>query len=93
MNEIKTIAELEADYKRHIAELDSLCRVDGDYIVFQFQESGDYEIALSRCNTYEKIVWWTFHLTEKNWMTLPVLRHFIRLACVHHGLQEECHCG
>jgi hypothetical protein len=22
-------------------------------------------------------------------MTVPVLRHFIRLACSHHGLQED----
>lgn len=89
MNEIKSIAEGEKEYKRYVAELDRVCRIESGYIVFKTDEVGEYEIALSRCDTYEKIVWWTFALSEKNWMTLPVLRHFIRLACSHHGLQES----
>ena len=92
MNEIKSMAELGESYKRHIAEMDRLCRIDGRRIVFQIAEAGDYEIDLSRCDTYEKIVWWAFGLSEKTWMTLPVLRHFIRIACSHHGLQERGPC-
>jgi len=86
------MAEVEADYIKYVAELERLCRIDGDYIVLDSGDAGGYEIALSRCDTYEKIVWWTFHLAEKNWMTVPVLRHFIRIACAHHGLKEGGHC-
>lgn len=92
MSEIKSMAELEADYKRHVAELHRICHIDRGYIVFKIGDDAEYEIALSRCDTYQKILWWTFHLTEKNWMTVPLLRHFIRLACSHHGLKEEGHC-
>jgi hypothetical protein len=89
MSEIKSMAELEDGYKRHVAELNRVCRIERGQIIFQTGGGGEYEIALSSCATYEKIVWWTFHLSEKKWMTVPVLRHFIRLACSHHGLQED----
>lgn len=92
MDKIKSMDEIEESYKRHVAEVDRLCRIKGSRIVFQVGEAGDYEIALSRCDTYEKIVSWAFTLSEKNWMTLSVLRHFIRLACSHHGLKERGPC-
>ena len=92
MSEIKSMAELEEGYIRHVAELDRSCRIDGGYIIFQTGDDGDYEIELSRCDTYQKIVWWTCQLSSKNWMTLPVLERFIRLACSHHGLQEAGQC-
>lgn len=41
----------------------------------------EYNIALSRCNTPEKILSWVWHLTEKTWMTNKVMRRFIELAC------------
>lgn len=51
MNELKSIAELEEEYKRHVAELDRVCRIDNGYIIFQTSAGGDDEIALSRCDT------------------------------------------
>ena len=92
MSEIKSMAEGEADYRKYVAEIDRLCRIDSGNIIFQTGEGGEYEIALSSCDTYQKIVWCAFHLSEKNWMTVPVLRHFIRLACSYHGLQEDGQC-
>ena len=81
------MAELEENYRRHLAEMDCVCCIEGSHIIFKPSDVGKFEIALSRCDTYEKVVWWTFHLTEKKWMTIPVLRHFIRLVCSHHGFQ------
>jgi len=92
MSEIKSMAELEDGFKRHVAELNRACRIDRNGIFFQTGEGGEYEIALSSCDTYQKIVWSAFYLSEKNWMTAPVLRNFIRLACSHHGLQEDGQC-
>jgi len=88
MNDIKSMAELEEEYIRHVAELNRVCRIDNGYIILKIGEVDAYEIEISRCDTCEKIVWWVYQLSEKDWMTLAVLRHFIDLACSYHGLKE-----
>lgn len=49
----------------------------------------EYPIALSRCNTPEKLLHWVWHLTEKTWMTNDVLRRFIELACDENAIKRE----
>jgi len=71
------------DAKEH--ELNKLCWIEDGWIRFSIVY--EYDIELSRISTYQKLVWWTRHLAGKPWMTLPVLRHFIRLVCEHHGLE------
>ncbi|NJM55420.1 MAG: hypothetical protein HC841_05465 [Verrucomicrobiae bacterium] len=89
MSEIKSMAEMEQEYIRSRAELRRSCRIEHDAILFQSADGLDYDIKLSRCDTYEKIVHWAVHLSAKKWITVPMLREFIRLACSHHGLRSE----
>lgn len=37
-----------------------------------------YEITLDRLNTYEKVLGWVVHLSEKVWMTPNRIRVFVR---------------
>jgi hypothetical protein len=59
-------------------ELSKLLYVEGDAIIFQ--EGGDYEIPLDRCDTHEKIIARVLHLSGKNWVTLEHIVRFITLA-------------
>jgi len=49
----------------------------------------EYNIALSRCDTAEKLLYWIWHLTEKTWMTNDVMRRFIEIACRENGIKME----
>lgn len=68
-------------------ELSRLCYVDDGWIRFT---GGHPDIELARIATYQKLAWWTRHLAGKPWMTLPLLRHFMRLTCEYHELE---YCG
>jgi hypothetical protein len=37
----------------------------------------EYNIALDRCDTHEKVLAWVSHLCEKTWMTTEIVRRFI----------------
>jgi len=43
--------------------------------------SYEYNIELARVRTAAHILAWVQHLGEKTWMTIPVLRRFIYVAC------------
>jgi hypothetical protein len=92
MTELKNMSELTDEYRQYREELDRACHINGDKIVFDVKGLTDYEIPLARCDTYEKIVSWTTHLAEKDWVTVDILRHFISLACSHHDLDAHGHC-
>jgi len=40
-----------------------------------------YAIDKPQLDTAEKILRWTIHLSEKNWMTKELLNYFILTAC------------
>ncbi len=44
-------------------------------------ELADYNIALSRCDTPEKLLGWIRHLSKKTWLTMDMLDRFISEAC------------
>ncbi|PHM22987.1 hypothetical protein [Xenorhabdus ehlersii] len=76
---------MSQDYIDYLEQLDKLVRVDETHIILNTDPGGtnnEYEILLQECGTPEQILWWTFHLTEKNWVTTDMLRRFIRLATV-----------
>jgi len=70
-----------------LRELNKRCWIEDGWIRFSIAGDYKYDIELSKILTYQKLVWWTRHLAGKPWITLPVLRHFIRLVCEHHGLE------
>ena len=51
----------------------------------------DYQIEWDRCNTKEKILEWSAHLCEKNWITTFHIRTMIESACDHHKLELWIH--
>jgi len=40
----------------------------------------NYDISMERLDTPEKILAWTVHLAQKNWMTKETLVEFVTLA-------------
>ena len=67
-------------------ELARRCRIDGDAIVLDTGVES-YDIMLFRCDTHEKILQWSIHLSTKRWMSMKLLRTFILTACGYHGLK------
>ncbi len=70
--------EVKAKYE----ELSKILTVEGNYFVFRLSddEINNYEINIEVCNTAEKLISWVYHLTEKQWMTVDLLRYFIQVA-------------
>jgi hypothetical protein len=69
--------------------VNEMCHREGEYIIFKLPENcvdDDYHIALDCCSTPEEIIGWMRHLREKNWITEPVIRRFVKLATKHHGI-------
>lgn len=64
-------------------EMDEFFEVDDDYITL----CGYYHIEKNRCANYESILNWVLHLSEKNWMDMPKLNRFIKIACASNGLK------
>ncbi|CDG99822.1 hypothetical protein [Xenorhabdus bovienii] len=77
---LKHISEVVEDRLKKIEELKNTIRVTDKYFIFYFNGMDQYEIAISDCDTPEKLIPWIFHLTEKSWMSVDLLRHFIRVA-------------
>lgn len=40
----------------------------------------EYNIAIERINTPEKLLFWVYHLSEKNWVTKQIIRDVVKLA-------------
>lgn len=48
--------------------------------------SYEYNTALNRYDSAEKLLHWIWYLTEKNWMTNGVMRRFIEVACKENNI-------
>jgi len=73
-------------------ELQRVCRIEGTAILIRYPDiEEDYEVALSRCDTHEKIIYWVLHLSMKRSATPAILGHFVFLACDHHGISPSIH--
>jgi len=54
--------------------------IDNGFIVIEQPASTQYEIPLSKCQSYESILSWVLHLDEKSWITREVLTEFTKQA-------------
>lgn len=75
------------DLKRREEELQRQVFVADGHIVINV--SYEYNIALNRCDSAEKLLHWIWHLTEKTWMTNEVMRRFIELACRENNVEMQ----
>lgn len=48
-----------------------------------------YEIAVNRIHSHESLANWAFHLTEKVWMDMDMMREFLRVASTAANLPLE----
>ena len=74
----------EAAEEEHRA-LNRFCWIEDGWIRFISTDGNLTDIELSRIRHHGDLVKWIRYLAGMSWMTLPVLRHFIQLVCVHHG--------
>ncbi|CNK98437.1 hypothetical protein [Yersinia aldovae] len=40
----------------------------------------EYNISLEACATHEALLGWVVHLSDKTWMDLDLMKHFIQIA-------------
>lgn len=64
-------------------EREEFIDVDEDGITLD----GYYFVEKSQCNTYDKILGWVVHFTEKNWFTVRRIRWFVQAACVINNIK------
>lgn len=84
------ISDLVAESLADLRERNQRCFIEEEFIVFKIDLGDDsstkYEFPLSDCDTYEKVIGWQLHLSEKQWMTLDLLVQFTLIVCEHHNL-------
>lgn len=73
------------DLVRAEKELEQQVYVADGHIVIDVEY--EYNVPLSQCDSAEKLLGWTYHLTEKTWMKNDVMRRFIELACHENGME------
>jgi len=82
--EIKTTEQIREEYQETIERLSKMCYIKDDLLILQV--GGEYNIALSRCDTAEKLLTWVHHLSEKTWMTRELLQFFMEKVADHHRI-------
>lgn len=85
MKGIYSMSDLRPELDEYEKRLQKQVRVEEGHIVIDVDY--EYNIALNRCDTLEKILGWATHLCEKNWMTTDIMERFIRVAAGHHKLE------
>lgn len=79
--------EMFEKWKAREEELAKLVYVEDGHIVINVHY--EYNVALNRCDTPEKLAAWAYHLTEKTWMTTEVMRRFMEVAMAEHGFHLQ----
>lgn len=85
--EFLSMEDLAERVKQDLVKESALCQVaDGHISLADYPgDTPNYDIALDRCNTPEKVLGWVYHLSEKTWITSDHIRAFIKMACREHG--------
>ena len=86
------IKQLVQESLARCADNAKLVRIEGNRITIRERpddESEVFDLELSRCDTYPKILSMVLHLAEKDWMTQRLTRLFILNACHHHRLDPH----
>jgi helix-turn-helix protein len=58
---------------------------DSEIVIF-FRDDKEYQISISECNSYRKILKWVMHLHEKAWTDKDIIDEFIGVALQVAGL-------
>lgn len=77
---IKMFSEIEMKVETRVKVKGKLILIDtGSY---------EYQIWLSECDTFLKMLHWIKHLSMKTWMTSTMIERFIVLAATEEQLKE-----
>ena len=87
----KRIAKKKQGALARVLELQSLCFIEKDAIVFKIEDKAVYDISLAKCDTYDKIIGWQILLSDKGWVDRGLLVRFTEVACDYHGLRFLIH--
>ncbi len=82
---MKTLLE---QYIEHREKLAKKVYLEDGFIVLNTGNTL-YEIAVSRIHSHESLANWAFHLTEKVWMDMDMMREFLRVASTAANLPLE----
>ncbi|EGT4306837.1 hypothetical protein AUM89_17955 [Cronobacter sakazakii] len=69
-------------YMRHQKAMDEKVYIEEGFVIFKLEET-EYEIPLSRLSSQQRLLGWIFHLTEKSWVDIEILRHFMKIVSEH----------
>lgn len=75
---------MDEKLKAYLEDLEKKVYIKDDDIIVNV--AYEYEIPIADCKSYERILHWAWHLTEKTWMTNDVLRRFIEVAAHNAGI-------
>ena len=75
-------------YMEHRAELAKKVYLEDGFVILNAGNSL-YEISVDRIYSHEVLTNWAFHLTEKTWMDMDMMREFLRVASIAAKLPLE----
>lgn len=75
-------------YMYHHAELAKKVYLEDGFVILNTGNSL-YEISVDRIYSHEVLANWAFHLTEKIWMDMDMMREFLRVASIAAKLPLE----
>lgn len=62
----------------HHEKMKKTVYIEDDHYVINVKY--EYNIPRANCSTQEQLLGWVAHLTEKNWMSIDVMRYFMQVV-------------
>lgn len=87
MSDWKKVLDDIAEKSSKYQEAEEMVNVEGKHITFKKDGNEFYWILLEDLENHFKIMWWYFHLRNKNWANDQVLYRFVKLACETNNLE------
>jgi len=87
MESIVNTDDVFKEFLKQEKELEKIVYIEGNNIIIN--AAYKYQVSITTCDTPEKLIAWTFHLTEKTWMNTKIIRHFIGLAARHSSISLD----
>lgn len=81
----RSASDIISEVREEMEALERQVTIVDDFIVLNV--SSEYSIPISECDSAEKLLGWISHLTEKTWMTMPVMARFISVAARASNIQ------
>lgn len=67
----------------------NLVLIEGEDLVIRAPGCNPYRIEVSRLKTEREILGWVWHLSGKEWMTLPLIDQFVSVSMRNIGIKPD----